>query len=296
MSRYDDLMARIEAGEKVLIDGATGSEMDRRGVQRHENGWLGGAALSDPDVLRDVHAEYIDIGANLIISNTFATHRGVLRDAGAEHDFDALNRRSVELAVEARDRGGRPEVVVGAGISHWTFTDHDVSLDELERNAIEQVSIMAEAGAELIILEMMVDLDRMRRLISAAKTTGLPLWVGFSVGGEAGDLPDPEVMTLRSGHLLSDGVDALAGCGVDLITIMHTDVALIDACLDVMFPRWSGPIGVYAHSWPEHEVISPSDYAAASRGWLERGVCLIGGCCGTEPAHMVELAKIEGFR
>ena len=93
MSRYDDLMARIASGEKVLIDGATGSEMDRRGVQAHDNGWLGGAALSDPNVLRDVHAEYISIGANLIISNTFATHRTVLRDAGAEEDFEALNRR-----------------------------------------------------------------------------------------------------------------------------------------------------------------------------------------------------------
>ena len=294
MSRYDDLMARIASGEKVLIDGATGSEMDRRGVQAHDNGWLGGAALSDPNVLRDVPAEYISIGANLIISNTFATHRTVLRDAGAEEDFEASNRRSVELCVEARDAGDRPDVVVAAGISHWSFIDNDPSLDEQERNATEQCLILANAGAELIILEMMVSIERMKRLIAAAKTTGLPVWVGFAVGGEAGELPDPNAMSLRTGELLTEAVQSLEGLGIDLINIMHTDVALIDQCLDDMFAHWDGPIGVYAHSWPENDVISPGDYAVASRRWLDRGVCLIGGCCGTEPSHIVELAKLDG--
>jgi homocysteine S-methyltransferase len=293
MSRYDDLMSRIAAGEKILIDGATGTEMERRGVPGHDNGWFGGAALSHPDVLRAVHAEYIDMGANVVISNTFGTHMGVLRDAGAESDFEELNRLSVELAVEARDAGGRPEVVVAAGISHWSWIGEDPPLDQLERDATEQLRIMADAGAELIILEMMVSIERMLRLITAAKTTGLPIWVGFSVGEEDGSIPDPHVMTLRSNEPLADAIDALAGLGVDLINIMHTDVTHIDACLDVMMERWPGPIGVYAHSWAG---IDPADYAARSERWLERGVNLVGGCCGTVPEHIVELAKIELLR
>jgi len=295
MTRYETLMRRISAGEKILLDGATGSEMRRRGVPAHTDGWFGGAALSDPEILLDAHAGYIETGANLIISNTFATHMGVLRAAGAEADFEALNRRSVEIAVHARDAGGRPDVLVAAGISHWSFTDENPPLDELERDAAAQLRILADAGAELVILEMMVDVDRMLRLISAAKTVDLPLWVGFSVGGEVGQLPDPNVMTLRDGELLSGGVDALKGHGVDAIHIMHTDVSHIDQCLDVMFDRWSGPIGVYAHSWPEENPISPVDYAALSVGWLERGVSLIGGCCGTQPEHLTELAKIPGL-
>ncbi len=294
MSRYDDLMERIAAGEKLLIDGATGSEMERRGVPGHANGWFGGAALTHPDILRSVHAEYIDIGANLIISNTFATHMGVLRDAGAEADFEVLNRRSVELAVEARDAASRPEVVVAAGISHWSFTGENPPLDELERDAAEQLRIMADAGAELVILEMMISIERMQRLIAAAKTTRLPIWVGFSVGGEAdATLPDPNVMTLRDGDTLADAIDALTGHDIDLITIMHTDVGLIDPCLDVMSKHWSGPIGVYAHSHPP-DIISPSDYAARSKGWLDHSACVIGACCHTEPAHLRELAKIDG--
>ncbi|MEM7337177.1 MAG: homocysteine S-methyltransferase family protein [Actinomycetota bacterium] len=293
MSRYHHLRDRVSAGERVLIDGATGSEMERRGVPEHVDGWFGGAAITHPDVLRAVHREYIDLGAELIISNTFATHRSVLRDAGAERDFEVLNRRSVELAVEARNRSAHDAVVVGAGMSHWSFTNANPPLAELERAATEQATILADAGAELIVLEMMVSIDRMHCLIRAAKTTGLPVWVGFSIGGENGELPDRSVMTLRDDdELLADAIDSLAGLGIDLVSIMHTDVDLVDPCLDIAFDRWAGPIGVYAHSW---EGIDPVDYASRSATWLDRGVRVIGGCCGTVPAHIAELATLDAL-
>ncbi len=293
MTRYENLMARIASGEKILIDGATGSEMTRRGVPEHENGWSGGAALSHPEILRDVHREYIEMGSNLIISNTFATHMGVLRDAGVQDQFDELNRRSVELAVESRDAGGRPEVVVAAGMSHWSFTGEDPPLDELEHFATEQAVSMMESGAELIMLEMMVDIERMHRLINAAEAAGLPVWVGFTVGSEDGELADPATMSLFTGEqLLADAIDSLKSRKVDLVSVMHTDVDLIDPCLDVVFECWAGPVGVYAHSW---RPLDPGNYAARSARWLDRGVSIIGGCCGTLPEHVAALAEIDGI-
>ncbi|MEM8925370.1 MAG: homocysteine S-methyltransferase family protein [Actinomycetota bacterium] len=293
MSRYRHLLQRLADGRTVLVDGATGTEMQRNGLPEHVNGWYGGAALSHPDLLRSVHATYIDLGAEVIISNTFATHRSVLRAAGVEHEFEALNRRSVELAVEARNAGARPEVVIGAGISHWSFDGNRPSLDELEQAATEQVGIMADAGAEVIILEMMVSIERMHRLIAAAATTGLPVWVGFSVGDEEGGLPDRRVMTLRDDdELLADGIASLDGCGVDLVSIMHTDVDLVDACLDVALEHWSGPLGLYAHSW---RGIDPDDYARRCRGWIARGVGAVGACCGTVPDHITALAALDAF-
>lgn len=298
--RYEKLMSRVRSGERVMIDGGTGSEMERRGISRVTNGWTGGSALSHPNTVRAVHVDYIGTGANVIISNTFATHKSVLRDVGVEANFEALNRRSVELAVEARDAAGRPDVVVGGGMSHWSWTGDNPSLDQLEADATEQATIMAQAGAEVLVLEMMINIDRMLRLMAAARSTGLPVWVGFTVGTEDGKLHTPGAMTLRDGELLADAIAALDGFDVDLITIMHTDVALIDPCLDVMFEKWSGPIGVYAHSASESDgeirfddVISPADYAARCQGWIERGVNVIGGCCGTRPDHMHEIAKLE---
>ena len=98
----DRLMDRLGAGELVVIDGATGTECERRGVPKLDGAWNGGAALSHPDVVRQIHRDYLEAGAELIIANTFATHRHALELAGVADDFVAYNRRGVELAVQAR--------------------------------------------------------------------------------------------------------------------------------------------------------------------------------------------------
>ena len=301
MTRYEDLMARILGGDVVAIDGGTGTEMERRGVPKLTNAWNGGAALSHPDIVRDVHTDYIGAGANVIISNTFATGRNALNDAGVGDDFEALNRRSIELAIEAREAAGRDEIVVAGGISHWTWSGNAPSLDEQYENTLEQVTIMADAGAELLILEMMIDIARMKRVLDAAKTTGLPIWVGFTSGEEDGFADWRTGVTLRGGELLTDAITALDDYDVDVITIMHSDVGVIDDCLDVLDQVWDGPVGIYAHSgdyidgeWIFDDVISPEDYAQLCRGWLDRGVRVIGGCCGTRPEHIHEIAHIEG--
>ena len=69
MSRYSTLMNRIEAGEQVFIDGATGTEIERRGVPQLKNAWNGGGALSHPEILRGVHEDYIRAGADIVICN-----------------------------------------------------------------------------------------------------------------------------------------------------------------------------------------------------------------------------------
>ena len=180
MSRYKKLMARIEAGEQIIIDGATGTELERRGVPQLDNAWNGGGALSHPDILKQIHKEYIRAGAEIIISNTFATLKSALRDAGVEEDFDAYNRRAITLASEARSDMGANDVLVAGGISHWSWSGKHPNLDELRDNAAEQAAIMADAGADLIILEMMSKIDRMLAVIDGVQHCGLPIWVGFS--------------------------------------------------------------------------------------------------------------------
>ncbi len=126
-------MGRIANGERILIDGATGTEIEKRGVPQLENAWNGGGALSHPDVLRSVHEDYIREGAEIDIANTFATHRHALRDAGVEHQFETLNRRGVELAMEARERMQAPDVLVAGGISYWSWSGIHCRFGGIER-------------------------------------------------------------------------------------------------------------------------------------------------------------------
>ncbi len=296
MNRYDALMRRIRDGEHILIDGATGTEIERRGVPQLDNAWNGGGALSHPDIVREVHEDYIRLGAEIVISNTFATSRHALRDAGVEDRFEALNRRGVALAVEARDRLGRPGVLVAGGISYWSWSGAHPSLDVLRPTVEEQAAIMTRAGADLLMLEMMIDIDRMITTLEAAQTSGLPVWVGLTCKPDASGK-----ICLRNGEALVDALGELQGRDVDLITIMHTQVDDIDACLDVTDRHWQGPVGVYAHTgtaiddkWVFDDTISPADYAGHSRRWLDRGVRVIGGCCGIRTDHIAALGRICG--
>ncbi|MGI9464701.1 MAG: homocysteine S-methyltransferase family protein [Aestuariivirgaceae bacterium] len=293
MNRYDKVMHRIRGGGRILIDGATGTEIERRGVPQLDNAWNGGGALSHPDILRKVHEDYIRQGAEIVISNTFATSRHALRDAGVEDQFERFNSRGVELAIEAREQLQRPDVLVAGGISYWSWSGDHPPLDALQDGVAQQAVIMAAAGADLLMLEMMVDIDRMMVTLEAAQASGLPVWAGLSCEPDAAN-----AMCLVNGEPLSDALAALSGEGVPLVSIMHTEVGHIDACLDVMQDHWSGPIGVYAHTgdyadgkWIFDDTISPGDYAAGSRRWLARGVQVIGGCCGIRVDHIAALSE-----
>lgn len=294
MNRYEAFMQRLENGERILIDGATGTEIERRGVPMLKNAWNGAGALTHPDIVRQVHEDYIECGAQIVISNTFATARHVLQDADLEEYFVFLNQRGVELATEARTNMQAPDVLVAGGITHWSFTDNPLQLRRLQANTEEQAAIMAAAGADLIMLEMMSDVERTLIMVEAAQKSRLPVWVGFSC-----TLDENGAVRLLSGPSLAEGLESISDKNVPLVSIMHTEVEYIEACLDVLDSRWSGPVGVYAHSgefvapnWIFDDTISPEAYAAAAARWAKRGVQVIGGCCGIGVEHMRVLGRI----
>ncbi len=295
MTRYQALMARIESGEQLLIDGATGTEIERRGVEMIKHAWNGGGAVSDPEIVQQVHEDYIAQGANVIITNTFATCKGVLLEVGMERDFEVLNRRSVELALAARAATDAPHVLVAGGISHWSYTGNYPSLTDLRAYKDEQVAIMVKAGIDLFMLEMMHNIGRMSTVLDAVQAADMPVWVGVSC-----ELDENGAPRLLDGELLSDAVAVLIERNVPLLNIMHTEVDEVDACLDVIQSMWSKPVGVYAHSgqwvdpnWIFNGVISPEDYASAAQRWLNRGVNLVGGCCGVGSQHIHALSQLE---
>ena len=123
MSRYDDLLADARNGQPILIDGGTGSECIRRGVPHSEHGWSGAAALSHPEIVGSIHTDYLKLGARVIVANTFATGANILRDVGVPERFEDVNHRAVEIALDTRAAAGpaADRVVVGAGISNWSF-------------------------------------------------------------------------------------------------------------------------------------------------------------------------------
>ncbi len=291
------LHARIRAGATVLLDGGTGTELERRGVPMNEKGWCGDAIFGHADVLRAIHEDYIRAGAEVIITNTFATARHVLEPIGFGADVERANRLAVAIAREARDRAATGEVAVAGSVSDF-LSDREnrewLSDSRLRATYREQTEILAEAGVDLIALEMMQEPEIAVPAVEAAIDTGLPVWVGCScrrVGSEGRlalfDYPDRDFREL---------LDAVLGLPIGVIGIMHSEVQDVAYGVDMVRERWSGPMAVYPEcgyftppNWHFVDIISPHDLVNEARGWSDMGVQIIGGCCGIGPEHIAAL-------
>ncbi len=287
-SPMTDLSARLAAGELILLDGATGTELERRGVPMDIAAWSAAALLSHPRTVRQIHADYLRAGADVIIANSFSTARHQLEPAGLAEKFRQLNARAVELALQARDEVGCPAAVAGSMSSVFFEHEHVRPIDEAGFR--EQAEILVEAGADLLIMEMMWDVEYSAPAIRAAIDTGLPVWIGFCCR-----LEDNEVMMFSEKYhgTLTAVLDSLIPLGGSVANIMHTEAVEVLPALAMLKQRWRGPVGVYAHSgrfvmphWQFNDVISPEDYLAHARSWVDAGAQLIGGCCGIGPDHI----------
>ena len=285
------LANRLATGELILIDGATGTDIERRGVPMVQNAWCGASHLTHPDEVRAVHVDHISAGAELIIANTYASSRHLLAYADMEPHFEELNRRGVELAIEAREQAAAANVVVAGSMSTSTQGGEFPPIEVAEANYLEQGQILADAGAELIVLEMMRDIDHTQACLDGALATGLPVWMGLSCY-----LDDGVPMMWAGTDTLAAFMQRFGDSSVEVMSVMHTETEDVDACLDIVQAKWHGPVGVYAQSgvfehpvWVFIDVISPQDYGDACQRWIDRGVQVIGGCCGIGHEHIAHL-------
>ena len=109
------MQQRLDVGEVVILDGATGTELEKRGVPMDDAAWDAAALATHPDTVREVHEDYIKAGADVIITNTFATARHVLEPAGMGERCREVNVRAVTLAKEARENAAaRPVFIAGS--------------------------------------------------------------------------------------------------------------------------------------------------------------------------------------
>ncbi len=292
-----ELEARIERGDVIVLDGATGTELEKRGVPMDEAAWCAAALVTHPETVREVHGDYIRAGADVIITNTFPTARHVLEPAGMGERFRELNTLAVELAKQARESAAESPVYIAGSIS--TFSAHNNDSREppektARANYREQAEVLAGAGVDLIALEMMRDLAQTRYAVEAAVSTGLPVWVGFSCKRAA----DGTVVLWDEGHTLAEALAETPLHGVSLVSVMHTLVEDAGPALREVVAGWEGPVGAYPHAgkfvmpnWQFTDMISPEDFARRAREWLDLGARVIGGCCGIGPDHIRALKE-----
>ncbi len=291
------LNERLNRGEVIIMDGGMGTELERHGVPMSGVAWCGEAVNTHPSAIRQIHEEFIEAGADIIITNTFATAKHVLEPAGLGKQFRELNTRCVTLARDARDAASSGPVYIAGSIS--TFNpgnnpDYRPTAEQAKANYREQAEVLAEAGVDLIIMEMVLDIEHAGYAAKAIIDTGLPLWLGFSCK----TAEDGTSLLFRETHTLAEGLDALLPLKPELAAIMHSDIEDAEPAMKILAERWSGPKGAYPHSghfemphWQFDSVISPAAYAELAQQWVKDGYQVVGGCCGLGPEHIRALKE-----
>lgn len=283
---------RIENGEIIILDGGTGTELEKRGVPMDDAAWCAAALATHPDVVRGVHEDYIRAGAEVIITNTYPAAKHVLKEAGIGDRFRELNARAAELAKEARENVAEEPVYIAGSISTFPARldhGHDPEEGEARANYTEQAEVLAEAGVDLIALELMRDIEGTKYALEAAATTGLPIWVGFSCKRSE----DGTLVLWEERDTLAEALEELPLQNVSLVSIMHTLTEDTVPALREIQELWEGPVGAYPHSgefvmphWQFIDMISPEDFTQEAQRWIQQGAQLIGGCCGISPEHI----------
>jgi S-methylmethionine-dependent homocysteine/selenocysteine methylase len=300
-------LASLLAQRRVLIlDGALGTELERRGVDTGLPLWSAKSIVEAPDVLRQIHSDHIAAGADIIAANTWRTtartfHRAGLPDRSAE-----FTRKAVSLAQEARAmHPDRTVLVAGSmGPLEDCYRPALVPPDiELKIEHAEHATRLVEAGVDIIMLETFGTVREARCAARAALATGKEVLVSFLCRGDG---------HLYGGETLADAVTAtadlpLAGLSINCAPARSLVRLLDDLRTAVNSTRTDGlsclmVYGNVGREGGEHDpafvtAIPPAEYGTLAVSWAERGARIIGGCCGTTPEHIAAVRNaLASFR
>jgi len=284
-------------GGIFILDGGTGTELRRRGMTVDTATWGALASLTHFELLRAIHADYIEAGANIVTTNTFATTRFVLEGAGHGREFTTINARAVAAAREARDTTGR-DVAIAGSISCLPprFDVHAYPDERTEAAAYRELAeTLVENGVDLLILEMMQETRHAPLACEAARSVGIPFWIGVSCRtGAGGTLVGFDYPLVP----LTSCLEALLPFDPALVAVMHTPIATIERALRAIRTQWTGPLGAYPEigDGTTPSPVAPTEFALHAERWRAGGTSAIGGCCGTTPDHIRAMAAAVSDR
>jgi S-methylmethionine-dependent homocysteine/selenocysteine methylase len=270
-----------------------GTELQRRGADTRLPLWSARALVEAPDLVREIHREEVAAGAEVLTANTFRTHRRTLAKGGLGESSRQLSALAVRLARDAGAAAGRDVIVAGSLAPLEDCYRPDLVPEDaaLEAEHREQAESLAAAGVDLILLETHNTVRELVAAARAAKATGLPVVASMVTDGNG---------RLLSGETIEHAVRALepSRSNPDAISIncvpagkLADDLARLAAAAPSVPLASYGNLGLPAddRGWAFTGELSPSEYAELGRSWLALGARMVGGCCGTTPAHTAAL-------
>lgn len=290
----------------VILDGAMGTEIQQRDLSSADFEGLEGLneilVLSRPDVILDIHRAYLEAGSDIVETNSFSANSVVLREYGQEGRVSELNRAAARLARRAADEFStpdRPRWVSGSvGPGTRLPSLGQIEPADLGDSYREQVQALLEGGVDLLQIETCQDPLQARIAVMAARDAMdfagrvVPVFCEVTIDRNGTMLLGTEPMAALTTLSALPGVDVFGiNCAVGPEAMHPVLVELSRSCplpLAVL-PNAGLPETVDGRI---HYRLSPDDFARSMKAFVdELGVAFVGGCCGTTPAHIAELAR-----
>jgi S-methylmethionine-dependent homocysteine/selenocysteine methylase len=299
VSLYERIEEKLGAGQIIILDGGTGTDIQRRGVPMNPDTWSAEANITHPEIVRAVHEDYIAAGADAVIANTFATSPLLFNHLGRDDELPAIDAAAVAAARQA----SQERVPVAGSFSTMrpvvkgsdrTARQREWAKKDAKELFKRKADSLVAADVDFIVMEMMRDLDYSLWATEAAVATGLPVWVGIAVETDAnGRLKGFG----REDFAFEDIIRPLMETGATVLNIMHSSPNDTTTAIPVAQAKWKGPLGAYPESgyfampdWKFVDIIPVPAFVELAKAWAERGVTILGGCCGIGPDHIKALA------
>jgi homocysteine S-methyltransferase len=271
----------------LLADGAMGTMLYARGASSEQ--CLEHLVISKPTWVSEIHQAYANAGADIIKTHTFGANRIRLADYGLAERVRDLNFRAVKLVRDVREVTGRALFIAGdvGPLGKRLQPDGPLSIEEAAAAFREQVSVLWEAGVDLLLFETFTDLNEIELGVREARSVcDLPIVASMTFAEDGltmtGYAPDAVATRLRAAGAVVVGVNCSVGPAPMLQTLEHFHAAAGDAALIVM-PNAGFPERVEGRFYYPS---SPEYFARQVETFLEQGARIVGGCCGTTPMHI----------
>jgi homocysteine S-methyltransferase len=298
----------------IILDGALGSELERRGVNSKLPLWSAHALIEAPDQIKAIHRDNLQAGAEILTAATFRTSRYALSKEGLENRAAELTNLAVQLARDAirelevappnppvnggelgfppacgGDRGGKFVAGSLAPLEDCYHPELRPPDDTILREHAHQARLLKQAGVDIILVETQNSAREAQLATEMALNTGLPVWTSL--------LPK-SATELLSGDSLVETAWAVYALGVDavLINCCEPDLALAAfTTVKSTLPADEIRLGLYPNLLGTAQ--TPDDFARWGRAAIESGALIVGGCCGTTPDHLKALvAQVKALR
>jgi S-methylmethionine-dependent homocysteine/selenocysteine methylase len=287
----------------ILLDGSLGQELINRKASGQGVLWSAKALFDAPEAVQEVHEDYIRAGADIITTNSYSCIRNNFEPEGLVDRLGEMNHLAAELAHRARDNCGKQVLIAGSmGPQRGSYRPDLVgTFEETEALYREQAEFLAP-DVDFFICETLSCLVEARAAVIAAKSTGKPVWLSWSI-------EDSGAANLRSGESINEAWEDIADMGISAVLLNCSPPEAISKVLPELVSISDLPVGAYANAFtpipekwefhgeesipPTRTDVTPQAYADHAAGWIAAGARIIGGCCEVGPEHIAHLNRLR---